>query len=71
MLPIHILFARAKGEVLLQERMLTQKLHMHKTGSGFVCHGSICDTCPQGRPRVARPSKVRMKNIGREESRGS
>ena len=36
MLPIHILFARAKGGVLLQERMLTPKLHMHKIGSGFV-----------------------------------
>ena len=30
-----------------------------------VCHGSICDAFPQGRPGFARPSKARTKNIGR------
>ena len=31
------------------------------------CHRSIRDAYPQGWPGVARPSKVRTKNIGREE----
>ena len=35
------------------------------------CHGSICDTYPQGRPRVARPSEARTKNIGRKECQES
>ena len=35
------------------------------------CHGSVRDTCPQGRPRVARPAKARTKNIGRKECRES
>ena len=37
----------------------------------LLCHGSAHDTCPQGRPRVARPSKARTKNIGRKEYRES
>ena len=36
-----------------------------------VCHGSICDAYLQGRPGVARPSKVRTKNIGRKECQES
>ena len=46
-------------------------------GSGFgswhvgVCHGSIRDASPQGRPGVARPSKVRTKDIGRKECQES
>ena len=35
------------------------------------CHGSVRDACPQGRPRVARPSKVRTKNIGKAKCRES
>ena len=36
-----------------------------------ICHGSIHDACPQGWPGVARSSKARMKNIGREECQES
>ena len=35
------------------------------------CHGSARDACPQGRPRVARPSDTSAKNIGRKERRES
>ena len=35
------------------------------------CHGSICDACLQGRPRVAGSSKARTKNISRKECRES
>ena len=30
------------------------------------CHGSICDACPQGRPRVARSSEARMKKLAEQ-----
>ena len=36
-----------------------------------MCHRSIRDACPQGRPGVARPSKVRTKNIGEAECQES
>ena len=35
------------------------------------CHGSVRDTCPQGRPGATRSPKVRTKNIGRKECRES
>ena len=35
------------------------------------CHGSVCDTCLQGQPGVARPSEARTKNIGRKERQKS
>ena len=36
-----------------------------------MCHGSVRDACLQGRPRVARPSDMSTKNIGRKECRES
>ena len=41
----------------------------HYTDQG--CHGSDRDACPQGRPGVARPSNMNVKNIGRKECRES
>ena len=42
-----------------------------EAANGFSCHGSARDTCPQGRPGVARPSDTSAKNIGRKECRES
>ena len=42
-----------------------------RTPSPALCHRSICDASPQGRPGVARPSKARTKNIGGKECRES
>ena len=36
-----------------------------------LCHGSVCDACPQGRPGVTRSSKARTKNIGGKECQES
>ena len=37
-------------------------------GAHWGCHGLVHDAYLQGQPGVARPSKARTKNIGREES---
>ena len=48
-----------------QERR--EKIQVHYA----YCHSSDRDACPQGRPRVARPSDTSAKNIGRKECRES
>ena len=73
-LPGYLWVEALQYAVWTKNQMLTHTLKnktLHEMATGIKCHGSTCDACLQGWPRVTRSSKARMKNIGRKECRES